>query len=131
MNLRAKIVWLIEVVVASMALLSLALVSAVYAYGPTKGWYNRVFRTPPILRASFVEAFDKLQGQAQRERFSAASVASCEEPTDFRAGIGLDLAVKNSNQPVHRTGAQRFCFGCAGKTVPWLRGQFPGSGSSR
>jgi hypothetical protein len=64
------------------------------------------------------------------EDFSAASVASCEEPT-LRAGVGLDQGVRFSNQPVHRTGAQPFGFGSAGKFGPWIRSQSSPSGSGR
>ena len=40
-----------------------------YVLGPAKGAFNRTFRAPPIVRASFIEDLDPQQARAQIEKF--------------------------------------------------------------
>jgi hypothetical protein len=66
-----KIVRLLWIPFAGLALLGCVLAIAIHTPGPIKGWYQRAFQTPPILNASFIVRFDKQQGKAEREQFIA------------------------------------------------------------
>jgi hypothetical protein len=40
-----------------------------YVFGPAKGWFNRTFRVPSVVRASYVEDLDPARAKAQVEKF--------------------------------------------------------------
>ena len=60
---------LLAVAVVCLALFGCGVAVALHPPGPLTGWYQRAFRTPPILSASFIVPFDKQRGQSQREQF--------------------------------------------------------------
>jgi hypothetical protein len=101
---RIKKVRLLGFMLGAVALLGLGLVGVVHGHGPVKGWYHRTFRTPPILNSSFIEAFDKQHGDAQRERllstYQARSGSYGLRQTAFSpegTPIGICLVVENGS----------------------------------